>query len=360
MIDKKFDTLILISSNSVHSRRYLDGVLPYFNKVVFITNNKNDLPMEDNLVIHVFKFKLLRVKVRAQIAAVINAYPGSIVHVHQANSYAYHTFKALKQVNATHKTILTTWGSDILVLPKKNILYKRMVQFSLKRADIITSDSLYMSDEIRLMCKRVKNLHTINFGMKDFPKSLNLSYKEDIILSNRLHKKLYNIDKIIIGFSNFLIKNPQYQHFQLIIAASGIEIESLEDLVEVLKLEDKIIFTGMLTADELKRLYQISKVFISIPSSDATSMSVLEAMGYGCYPILSNLPANLEWVINNANGSIVMNNDKLDVDLKNVIDEIQDVAKYQKLAQYNYELIKENAVFENNLQKFLKLYSEDK
>lgn len=358
MNNKKFETLILISSNSVHARRYLDGVLPYFNKVIFITNHSNELQQHDNLITKVSKFKLLNLKVRKQIRTVINSYPEAIIHVHQANSYAYHTFKALKRVKVKHKTILTTWGSDILLLPKKNIFYKKMVRFNLKMADIITSDSIYMSDEIKRLCKKVKNVETINFGMKDFPETLDLNQKENIILSNRLHKKLYNIDKIITGFSKFLIKNPQYSDFRLIVAASGVEIEHLENLADGYELQDNIIFTGMLSSDELKYWYKKAKIFVSIPSSDATSLSVLEAMGYGCYPILSNVPANLEWIDPGINGIIVKNNDDLDIEFKNVIAGLQNTEKYKKIAIYNYELIREKAVFENNIKKFLNLYDK--
>lgn len=37
-------------------------------------------------------------------------------------------------------------------------------------------------------------------------------------------------------------------------------------------------------------------VFISIPSSDSTSVSLLEAMCCGLFPIVSDLPANREWI----------------------------------------------------------------
>lgn len=352
---QKFTTLILVSSNSVHARRYLEGVLPYFKQVVFVTNNNLDVQLADNLVIKEFNFKLLNFRVRKQLAELINHYHNTIIHVHQANSYAYHIFKSLRLVKNKYKIILTTWGSDILVLPDKNIFLKKMVQFSLASADIITSDSLFMSSKIKQLCPQIQEVQTINFGMKNFPGSLDLSQKKNIILSNRLHKKLYNVDKIIIAFYEFS-QNPLYADFKLIIAASGGETENLKKLVVQYEILDKVMFTGMIGVDELKELYLKAKIFISIPSSDATSLSVLEAMGYGCYPILSNLPANLEWVINGINGTICENNDKLDKDLENALKIIMNKEELVRIANFNYGLIKQKAVFEDNLQKFLQLY----
>lgn len=354
---EKFNTIILVSSNSVHARRYLEGISPYFKQIVFITNNNVDIELSDKLIIKEFNFKLLNFRVQKQLAQLINLYPDAIIHVHQANSYAYHTFKALKLLKNTYKTILTTWGSDILVLPHKNRYFKKMVQFNLSVANIVTSDSLFMSSEIKKLCPEIKEIQTINFGMKGFPDKLDLSGKENIILSNRLHKKFYNVDKIITAFYHFTKNDYANNDFKLIIAASGDETTNLKNLVKEYNLQNKVFFTGMLSVNELKELYLKAKLFISIPDSDATSLSVLEAMGYGCYPILSNLPANLEWVINGINGTICENNSELDKIIKKSYDIISKPEEFFKIANFNYQLIKQKAIFEDNICKFLALYN---
>jgi glycosyltransferase involved in cell wall biosynthesis len=45
--------------------------------------------------------------------------------------------------------------------------------------------------------------------------------------------------------------------------------------------------------------------FFSILTSDALSVSLLEAMAHGCIPIVSDLPDNREWVEDNKNGIIL-------------------------------------------------------
>ncbi len=133
------------------------------------------------------------------------------------------------------------------------------------------------------------------------------------------------------------------------------ETEKLKDLANTLGIPgSQLIFTGMLDYNELIAWYQKAKFFISIPNSDATSLSVLEAMGYGCYPILSNLPANLEWVINEVNGIINQNDNKLHLDLKQAINLSAD--KYSSALKFNYALIKQKAVFNDNIKKFIALY----
>ena len=353
--------LIVIGSNSIHTLRYLEAVCNKYiqSKIIFITNSSHHLILPENVIVHNIDFRLSNFRAKHQIAIILKQYNNCILHIHQANSYAYHSIRAVRSIkNFQVKIILTTWGSDILILPYKNALFKRMVQYNLSHADIITSDSLYMSAQIRqLLGTTEKNLHTINFGMKYFPHELDLSYKDNIILSNRLHKSLYQIDKIIRGFAKFIQLNLAYAHYRLVIAASGELTHSLMALVRQLGLEDdQIIFVGMLGYQDLRQWYKKAKLFISIPQSDATSMSVLEAMGYGCYPILSNIPANLEWVIDEINGKICQSTDKLTEDIQYAISIVENKQHFDELTKFNYNLISKKAVFETSMANFFKLY----
>ncbi|MFN8770977.1 MAG: glycosyltransferase family 4 protein [Neisseriaceae bacterium] len=361
--------LILVGSNSVHSIRFLNTLSNHFKKIVFISNAINrDLPQ--NIVTYRVNFKLTNIFAYKQIAEILREHQyinqnnnqslinnGLTIHIHQANSYAYHTIKAINKFHIKAKIILTTWGSDILLLPQKSLFLKKMVQYNLNNADLITSDSLYMSSKIyELINYKNKDIRTINFGILELPQQLHPKQKENIILSNRLHKSLYQIDKIIDAFDK-LIKESQFSNYKLVIAGAGEDTNKLKTLAKDLNLTDQeIIFTGMITYSELQEWYTKAKIFISVPKSDATSLSLLEAMAYGCYPILSNLPANLEWIINDLNGHICENVNTLHNDIKFVIESINNHEEYNQLISLNHQLIRNKADFEININKFLELY----
>lgn len=353
--------IALVGSNSIHTIRYLKAIAPYFNTVVFITNKT---PIESttttwptNIVIYTADFRLKHFSSHKKIANILLTHKINLVHIHQANSYAYHTIKATKRSGINCKVILTTWGSDILVLPKANLLFKLLVKYNLANSNIVTSDSLYMSAKIRELVPKVKEIHTINYGIQHLPPLCDISQKENIIFSNRLHKPLYNVDKVIIGFDQLLKTGQEFADYQLVVAASGTESEHLNELVNRLGIENKVMFLGMISYTELTTWYNRAKIFISIPNSDATSMSLLEALGHGCYPIVSNIPANLEWVIDEVNGTICQNNQQLDLDMAKTIRNISQPETLFKVMKFNYKLIKQKAIFNNNIAKFLKLYS---
>lgn len=354
-------TLILVGSSSIHTTRYLDAVIAHFSQVVFISHNLASVDPEllKRVSAYDFNFKLNNFACRFQIAKLLTKYDPqtTIIHIQQANSFAYHTLKAVKRTRLKFKTILTTWGSDVLVLPRQNLIFRNMVKFNLEHVDIITSDSLYMSSVIRQLSAQVQHLYTINFGIKHCPSQVDLSAKQNIILSTRLHKALYNIEEIILAYARYVHNNPQ-SNYKLIIVGEGELTPKLETLIKALNLGDQIQLVGMLGYAQLVEILAKAKLFISIPKSDATSLSVLEAMAYGCYPILSNLPANLEWVIDKINGTICQNPNDLDQDIATAIKYLDDPTKYEKLARFNLDLIQSKARFENNIEHFIKLYNE--
>jgi glycosyltransferase involved in cell wall biosynthesis len=351
--------VIVVGSHSVHTHRFVTGLSHSLNQVVLITNQPVNIA--NNVDCHTVNFSLTNICAYRQIARIILAYVAPdcelVVHIHQANSYAYHTIRAIKKYHINAKIILTTWGSDVLVLPHKNWLFNKMVKYNLRNADIITSDSLYMSSKIiELMNNKPLTLHTINFGIQTLPELSNLSQKKDVILSNRLHKPLYRIDKIIKAFAQ-LIKVDKFANYTLVVAASGDETPMLKNLAHRLAIPSPaIIFTGMLSSAELRQWYQSSKLFVSIPTSDACSLSLLEAMSFGCIPILSNLPANLEWVIDDINGIIVENVDKLVNDFIRALE--FNNQRVNELIRFNHQLISRKANASENLHKFIRLYFE--
>ena len=108
---------------------------------------------------------------------------------------------------------------------------------------------------------------------------------------------------------------------------------------------------GFLNNEQNKENYQSATIYVSIPSSDGTSISLLEAMAYGCIPIVSNLPANKEWIDSAING-IIYNGDLSESIRQSLRLSIPQV---QKL---NLEHIEKRATKEVNKKAFISLYNK--
>ena len=56
----------------------------------------------------------------------------------------------------------------------------------------------------------------------------------------------------------------------------------------------------------------------------------MEAMSAGCIPIVLNIPNNRELIVNEFNGYLFEPNDKLELLVKNVLSNIDNLSKFRK------------------------------
>lgn len=335
--------LLLVSSNTIHTYKYLQLVEDYFDEILLITDEKSAVYNYPTIELSFnLKVKNLFSTVKKIKKQIVDFQP-TVIHIHQANSYAFYALLASRKTKIP--TILTAWGSDILVIPKSNFLLKKMVQFNLKTADFLTSDSTFMAGEMKILAPSIKEILIANFGIDVTPVNCP---KENIVYSNRLHKKLYRVDKIIEAFARFK-QNNERKDWRLVVAATGVETEALKQKAVLLGLTDDVEFVGWIQKEDNEQWYSKAKIWVSIPESDATSISLLEAMACGSIPVVSDLPANREWIQSGVNGIVVE-----DLESDFISDAL--LLNQTEAIELNKQRIEKDGTKEANREKFLQLY----
>ena len=159
---------------------------------------------------------------------------------------------------------------------------------------------------------------------------------------------IYRTDDIIIGFAEFVKKNPDWK---LLIAGNGTEEEKLKKLADSVLPKDSFSFVGFVKSDINKQNYLKSYIWISNPISDGTAISLYESMGYGCISVTSDLPATKEVITNDKNGVIAIKgiSEGLERAIKMNLEEVQKI---------NKEIIITTATKEVNKKKITDLYDE--
>lgn len=158
------------------------------------------------------------------------------------------------------------------------------------------------------------------------PQSL-LSYRPQFEIIIKQNKEKYNIqDEIIILYIGRLVKikgldlllnalsKVQNKNFKLIIVGTGKEKKGLEEQAKILKIEEKVVFTGYSNGIELYAWYDVAN-FLILPSLyEPFGAVVNEALIYGCPVIASQYIGAVDF-INSSNG-IVFNPLKKDEFIK--------------------------------------------
>jgi glycosyltransferase involved in cell wall biosynthesis len=92
---------------------------------------------------------------------------------------------------------------------------------------------------------------------------------------------------------------PECPAFDVVFSAGGPQLDGVRrtaDRVLPASIRPNVTFLDGISDDEMLTHLQTAEVFVSMSRSDGTSISLLEAMSCGIFPILSDIPQNRCWV----------------------------------------------------------------
>lgn len=122
-----------------------------------------------------------------------------------------------------------------------------------------------------------------------------------LVVTRSLYK-LYQHAEIIESVS--LLKHRGFR-VQAIMVGDGPEMPKLATLTKELGVEDLIHFTGRIPNNKLPQILDQSALYVAFPTTEGVSSSLFEAMAMGCFPIVSDLPANQAFISSGKNGLLV-------------------------------------------------------
>ncbi len=350
--------VLMVSSASPHTARVVRGLCNAGQPVVLATHGS--LPLDSHpalLESVVVDLSVRHWRAASQLRELMLRWSPKVVHAQQANSVGWHAARAVQGSGVP--LVLTLWGSDVLLLPQRSLLHRWMVRRALNGAQAWTADAQAVLHAARGVAGPasagllkewiplgVDDSFIASIGGTDVP-------RERRILSCRLHKPLYRIDAVIRAFARLPARCDEWI---LEVAGSGPQTVELKALAQQLSVAHRVEFSGFLSADELRRSYRRAAVFVSVPASDGSAVSLLEAMAAGCVPVVSDLPANREWVTDRVNGLRVPDVARLDVALAEALTMSMSAAWATGPGADNRALILRTALFSRNIAQFQELY----
>ncbi len=233
-----------------------------------------------------------------------------ILHAHRVTSAGW-----LGAFSGFHPFIVTPWGSDLYQYPQHSTLATWLTRRVLSQADLVTADA---QDLCRLAIEYgapADNTHLVQWGVdlelfhpvkKKHELRQRLGFIGDpVILCPRAMHPIYNLDILLravamlkTDFPNLLLVLRDYN-------TDPVYRSQLEVLVKSLNLVNTVIVVPVIPWEKTVELYQAADLVISVPSSDSTPVSVLEAMACGVPVIATDLPALREWIQPGVNGWLV-------------------------------------------------------
>jgi len=300
-----------------------------------------------------------------QIKKIIKKIKPDIVHSHYATTSGF-----LGALSGFHPLVVSVWGSDVLVEPKKSKLLNLMALHALRKADTITTTAKFMGDCLHQNFNLPKNkiiripwginLNIFHCNYKKEVECIRQKLKIDkhtkVILSNRTLYPPYNIHRIIESIP-YVIKEHKKVVFIFIKGPGSSKYERiLKSKAKKLGVFGKTRFISkLLTPREMAIWLNMADMFISIIETDQFACSIMEGMACGAIPIVSNIKVYKQYLENGKNAFFV-NSDKPKEIAKKIIYCIKHPELKEKFYKINRKIIEKNEDWNKNAGKMEKLY----
>ncbi len=340
-------------AGSIHLQRWIDYFLAAGHEVEVISfRDSKDVRVPVHLLAGGRSGRLAYIWGLLKIRGLVQQIRPDILHAHYATS-----FGLLGVASGFHPYVVSAWGSDVLVAPNRSRLLRAVVRLVLGRADALTSDSLFMSQRMaELMPGPANPVLTVTMGvlrswLSQIQERPRQAYQ---ILSLRGHQEIYNIDVILRSAAEVIKALPEAR---FIIAGEGPETSKLKALAQELGIDRQTRFVGQVPHPGVQAYLEESVVSVSVPSSDATAVSLLETMACGAFPVVTDLPANREWVKDGVNGLIVPAKDA-EALASALIRALREESLRHQATRINREKVRAKAIWEDNMAEVEGMYLE--
>jgi len=292
----------LANGESVHSRRWLEWSIERGYEVFLITSGPSNLKEIKEEYIFPFKRKggyIPRPTFIAKIRKIIKQLKPDILH-----AFSLTPFGMYGALTNYHPFIFSAFGSDVRIYPRKSFLTNLIVKYSLKEADLITTTSITLKEDIiKKYNISPKKIHQFYWGIDlsifhteykgealQLRKKLKIPHDAFVIFSPRNLFPNAGIDKLIEVMPKIIEEIPNT--YCIILRGIGYPeyLKRMMQKARDLGIEGNIRFISeFLTQIEMAIYLNASNVLVSLLQTDQFGASILESMACRCIPVLSDL-----------------------------------------------------------------------
>ncbi len=238
-------------------------------------------------------------RLRSGLKRIIRDMRPDLVHAGPIQTCAF-----LTALSGFHPLLTMSWGFDLMQDAERNAWWRWVTRYTLRRSDLFISDA------------EVTRNKAVSYGMRTdrtfvFPWGVDLQRFQPVrhaaarpaspfvIFCNRTWEPLYGIDVLARAFVKVA---RQRSDATLLLLGGGSMGPALRQIFTSGGVIDRVQLPGRVPQADLPRWYQMGDLYISPSHIDGSSVSLMEALACGLPVLVSDIPANREWVTDGVNG----------------------------------------------------------
>lgn len=256
------------------------------------------------------------------------------------------------------RPILTmSWGFDLMEDVHKSRWMERITYYVLRNSTFFTSDANVTRDK------------AVKFGMNPdrtivFPWGVDLQHFAPspvprppapvTLFCNRSWEPRYGVDVLAKAFVKVARQNP---NVDLLLLGGGSQAQVIRQILQSGGALERVSMPGHVSQKDLPRWYHQADLYLSPSHVDGSSVSLMEALACGIPCLVSDIPANKEWVTEGENGWLFPdgNADALAAKILAAIAQRENLPEVGRAARKSAE---ERADWQKNFSRLLVAYGQ--
>lgn len=255
------------------------------------------------------------------------------------------------------RPILTmSWGFDLMKDVYRNWRWEWITKYVLRNTQYFTSDAFVTRDK------------AVEYGMNPqktvvFPWGVDLNHfmppstvhrpsSGFTVFCNRSWEPNYGVDVLARAFVKVAKQSPGVS---LMLLSGGSQAAAIRQILLRGGVDERVTFPGQISYADLPRFYHLADLYVSPSHVDGSSVSLMEALACGLPCLVSDIPANQEWVSEGQNGWLFPDGDA-DVLAAKILAAIQKRKSLPEIGQNARAVAEDRADWKKNFQKLMQAY----
>lgn len=294
---------------STHDRRFLSALAKTEHQVAYLRLERNARQVEDRPVPaeieqvpwagggRAFRWPDVP-RLVTDLRRVIRETKPDLIHAGPVQSCAF-----LAALSGFRPLLTMSWGFDLMQDAERDAWWRWVTRYTLRRSTFFVSDAQVTRDRAVAygMDARCTAVFPWGVDLEHFkPRPASRSHPEPFVLfCNRSWEPRYGVDVLARAFVEVA---RQRDNVGLLLLGGGSQAQAIRGILAGGNVLGRVQLPGQVSQTDLPRWYAMGDLYISPSHVDGSSVSLMEALACGLPSLVSDIPANKEWVVDGANG----------------------------------------------------------
>lgn len=201
-----------------------------------------------------------------------------------------------------HPSITTVHGSDLTV-GMRSPVWRFLLKRIFNRTDcvnVVSEDLKSMAVSLGISTEKIE-VFNIGIDTEKYLFAERPAVTSDRPIKMVCTRRLEQIYDHVTILKALAILHYKELDFRMTFVGGGSTMPQLKQMVDDAGMQEKVTFCGMIDNQLLPKILNENDVYLSASIRDGASLSLLEAMSTGIFPVVSDIKANSNWLTDGSN-----------------------------------------------------------